>query len=117
MPLGQPDYPLNSLSVDIIFEWPLVAWKLIENASYFRRSELELGQFLRRLIGEERAERLHHSDGGDGAGTHCLPQGEGRQGSVGQAGQVPPRGGDQEGKDMKAMFWKNHTTGNLYPIR
>ena len=26
------------------------------------------------------------------------PKGEGRQGSVGQAGQVPARGGDQEGK-------------------
>ena len=23
----------------------------------------------------------------------------------------------KRGKDMKAMFWKNHTTGNLYPIR
>ena len=29
-----------------------------------------------------------------------------------------PLGGDiRRGKDMKAMFWKNHTTGNLFPIR
>ena len=23
----------------------------------------------------------------------------------------------KRGKDMKEIFWKNHTTGNLYPIR
>ena len=23
----------------------------------------------------------------------------------------------RRGKDMKALFWKNHTNGNLYPIR
>ena len=23
----------------------------------------------------------------------------------------------RRGKDMKETFWKNHTTGNLYPIR